>query len=127
MGDVVVLDASAMLALLLNEPGGDVVAGHLDRSVIGAANFAEILTKLAERGGDVEDWSRRLRSLVAVELVSARHAEIAADLVRVTRSAGLSLGDRLCLALAIDRDAAALTCDRLWRTVPHGANVRVLR
>lgn len=127
MGGVVVVDSSAMLALLLGEPGAQAVGAQLDKAVIGAANFAEILGRLAEAGGDASAWSQRLRGVIAVESVSARHAEIAAALLPVTRAAGLSLGDRLCLALALDLGAPALTCDRAWGRVSHGADVRFVR
>lgn len=107
-----VLDASAALAFLQGEKGAEVVRQHLSDSVIGAANLAEVLAKL---DGAVE------RSLAEAILVGSgvRSEAVSADDAR--RSAeiknsmpALSLGDRLCLALADRRNDQVLTADRAW-------------
>ena len=107
-----VLDASAVLAFLQGEPGADVVREHLAGSVIGSANLAEVLTKL---DGPVE------RSLAEAILVSSgvRTEPVSADDARRSAeiedsSSALSLGDRLCLALADRLADVALTADRAW-------------
>lgn len=110
---MIVLDASALLAYLSGEPGADVVEDNLDGAVIGAANWSEVLQKLHSRGADWEIAAALLESLsMKVEAVSVRDAELAAKMWRL--DSGLSLGDRLCLALTSRLDAVALTADRAW-------------
>lgn len=109
-----VLDASAVLAFLQGEKGADVVKQHLSDSVIGAANLAEVLTRL---GGAVECSLAEAileASGVRTEPVSADDARRCAQ-INYSRT-GLSLGDRLCLALADRLNEVALTADRAWGT-----------
>lgn len=107
-----VLDASAVLAFLQGEPGADVVREHLSGSVIGSANLAEVLARM---DGPVE---RSLAEAILVgsgvrtEAVSADDARGSAAIRDATP--GLSLGDRLCLALADRRNDVVLTADRAW-------------
>jgi ribonuclease VapC len=107
-----VLDASAALAFLQGEKGAEVVSRYLNDSVIGAANLAEVLTRL---DGAVE---RSLAEAILVgsgvrsEAVSADDARRSADIK--DSAPGLSLGDRLCLALADRRDDVVLTADQAW-------------
>ena len=110
-----VVDASALLAFLQGEPGADRVEEILDDSVIGAANWSEVAQKVRASGADWGIASGLLLSYrLKVEPVSLRDAEAAAGSWK--RGSGLSLGDRLCLALArrlgrvrAHRAAAALT------------------
>ena len=107
-----VLDASAALAFLQGEPGAHVVREHLSGSVMGAANLAEVLAKM---GGSIESSLAEAvlaANGVRIEPVTVNDARIAARL-RETSSI-LSLGDRLCLALADRMDEAVLTADRAW-------------
>lgn len=108
-----VLDASAVLAFLQGESGADRVEAVLDGGVIGAANWSEVAQKVRASGGD---WgiarSLLLSYGVRVEPVSGADAEGAA--LRWRRGSGLSLGDRLCLALADRLGAPVLTADRAW-------------
>lgn len=113
-----VLDASAVLAWLRGERGAPVVEAHLDGAVISAVNFAEVHQKLAQHGVDADRTTRRLRVLgVRVEPFSPADAVIASRLWPLTRAAGLSLGDRCCLALAARLAAPAVTADTAWTQV----------
>ncbi|MDN5916049.1 MAG: type II toxin-antitoxin system VapC family toxin [Pseudonocardia sp.] len=124
----VVLDASAVLAWLQGEPGADVVQNHLDDAVIGAVNFAEVHQKLAQHGVDADRTTRLLRTLgVRVEPFDADDAITASRLWPLTRSAGLSLGDRCCLALAARLAGPALTADTAWSTLEVGVTVVPIR
>ena len=108
-----VVDASALLAFLQGEPGADRVEEILDDSVIGAANWSEVAQKVRASGADWGIASGLLLSYrLKVEPVSRRDAEAAAESWR--RGSGLSLGDRLCLALARRLDLPVLTADRAW-------------
>ena len=109
-----VVDASAVLAFLQDESGSDLVEQHLaDGAVCGAANWSEIAQKVRAAG---RDWDL-VRSLLlsyslTIEPVEASDAEQAARLWQ--RGSGLSLADRLCLALGERLDVDVLTADRSW-------------
>jgi ribonuclease VapC len=126
---VTVLDASAVLALLHDEPGADRVGEDLAGSVLGAANLAEVVGKLVDVGAD----STRLRQLLAaagvrVEPVTESDAELAGALRALPGGRLLSLGDRCCLALTVRSDPPeVLTADRAWADLDLPIRVRLLR
>ncbi len=124
----VVLDASAILALVDEEPGADVVLGVLTKAAIGTVNLAEAYSKLAERGRDgVSSVAMICASVEEVLPFTTHLAEIAGSLRPLTRHLGLSLGDRACLALAIALNAEVLTADRTWALLNVGCRVRPIR
>lgn len=110
----VVLDASALLAFLQDETGGDAVESRLDAGACcGAANWSEVAQKVLAAGRDWDLVRTLLLSYdITVEAVSVSDAEWAAD--RWRGGEGLSLGDRLCLALASRLDVEAWTADAAW-------------
>jgi len=108
----IVLDASALLCLLNDEPGADRVAEVLTRSLIGATNLAEVVSKLRERGLSLDEVKEALGGLhLDVRPLTPGQAMLIGDLRPATRPLGLSLGDRACLALAIELDAEIYTTD----------------
>ncbi|MDE8654262.1 type II toxin-antitoxin system VapC family toxin [Novosphingobium album (ex Liu et al. 2023)] len=110
-----VLDASAVLAVIQEEPGSDRVEPHLRTGIISAVNLAEIVSKLQERNFSDAEIDEVLQLLVLDVHSFDEQAAIAAGKLRTaTRDAGLSLGDRACLALAAESNATALTTDRAW-------------
>ena len=114
-----VLDSSAVLALLLAEPGADKVRSALPGALLSTVNFAEIVSKLCERGMPAYQ-ARAAIETIGVEVVDfdLDQACLTGDLRNRTRSAGLSLGDRACLALASSRKLTAITTDTAWTTLP---------
>lgn len=124
----VVLDASAMLAVILGEPGADAVRSHLDGAVIGAVNLAEVVAKLIDRGAAFSEAEALIADLpVAPVVFDADQAWSSGFLRAASRKHGLSLGDRACLALAKARRAPALTGDRAWADIDAGVEVRLIR
>jgi PIN domain nuclease of toxin-antitoxin system len=125
----VVLDASAILALLNDEPGAEKITPELlSRATTSAVNLAEVQTFLVREGGDPdESWALAVDPIPDVEPFTAEQARIAGTLIQKTRSLGLSLGDRACLALAIALDAPVYTTDQLWKKLKLGIAVHVLR
>jgi PIN domain nuclease of toxin-antitoxin system len=114
----VVLDASAVLALIRDEPGADKVASHIGRAAISAVNLQEIVKELLLSGLDqatVRELIDELRLDVRAHDVEAAYA--AAALHAQTRQYGRGLGDRSCLALALQLGVPALTADREWKKV----------
>ena len=124
----VVLDSSALLAFIHGEPGGEAVAGVIGDALVSSVNHAEVVTKLVERTGSLEA-ARTALGIANVDVVDFDRplAEQAGALVRHTRSRGLSLGDRACLALAAREAAPALTADRIWATLELDVEVRLIR
>jgi PIN domain nuclease of toxin-antitoxin system len=124
----VVLDASAVLALINEEPGGEMVDALLDDAIISAVNWSEVIAVLVDAGFAVERASARIAALgLAVIAFDLPQALSAGALRAATRSAGLSFGDRACLCLAEARDAPAVTADRRWATLDLNAKVQLIR
>ncbi|MBS0457265.1 MAG: type II toxin-antitoxin system VapC family toxin [Proteobacteria bacterium] len=125
---MIALDASALLAFLFAEPGHEQVAAQLDSSCLSCVNLAEVASRFARDGHDPRELCRRIAaSPIEVVPFLAADAAIAAALVPVTRTHGLSLGDRACLALAMARNIPALTGDRAWAALQLPVPVRLLR
>ena len=129
-----VLDASALLAYLQDEPGSDVVDAMLaEGAVINAVNYAEVLSRLGDRGDEPALTHRRLEQqglvggLLEVIPLLSEDAVTIARLRPVTRAQGLSLGDRACLATALLLGRQVLTADRGWATADVGVTVRLIR
>ena len=122
----VALDASALLALLLDEPGADKVKAVLDGALIGAVNFAEIVSHYAKLGAARSDIEALLRPLpVQVVPIDTALSYEAGMLRPLTLKGGLSLGDRYCLALAKREGVPALTAERRWPDIAAAADVTV--
>jgi ribonuclease VapC len=129
-----VLDASALMAVLHDEDGASVVMEAIgEGAAISVANWAEVLSKLAEAGRNPEEASAELRRAegsrraLTIEPMTAADCIMIARLRPTTRAQGLSLADRACLALAQRLRIPALTADREWVTADVEAEVRLIR
>lgn len=123
-----VLDASAVLAAFFDEPGGEYVADRMSGALLSAVNYSEVVAKLVDRGTPGDQILEIMAQLdVDVVPVDRDQASTAGLLRGETRSAGLSLGDRMCLALAIGRNAIALTTDRQWGELDLNVAVELAR
>ena len=125
----IVLDASAILAVILPEPGHEKLTGELlSKAVCSTVNLAEVQAKLVSRGWPSDDaWHDAASPVRELVPFDAEQAKTSGDLITVTRSLGLSLGDRACLALAIVLDAPVYTTDKNWNKLRVGIPVHVLR
>jgi len=123
-----VLDASALLALLNAEPGWERVAEALPTAVVSAVNLSEVAAKLADHGVPQAEVGRLLAGLGLDVVPFDRDAALAAgELRRIDGGGQLSLGDRACLELAHRRAEVALTADRYCAQVDTGAEVALIR
>lgn len=122
---IVVLDASAILALLYGEPGQDRIREKLRGAEVrvGAVNVSEVVAKLAEAGFEEPESREALGALSAeVHPFDEDLAYAAGEIRPETRGRGLSLGDRACLALARSLGVSAVSTDAAWEGLP-GAEV----
>lgn len=123
-----VLDASALLAYIHSEPGADRVKSVLDQAMVSAVNLAEAVTKLVSTTGSTE---RTLQLIAETEVDVVDFDQSLADqtgaLAALTRSRGLSLGDRACLALARREHATAMTADHAWSKLDLGVDIELIR
>lgn len=109
----VVIDAAALLAVLLDERGADVVVPVLRRSLMSSLNVSEACSRGAERGASIAAVLEAVRQFeVVVVPFDLEQARVAAELRPPTRHAGSSLGDRACLAVARIRQVPIYTGDR---------------
>lgn len=123
-----VLDASAVLAVLFNEQGADKVIAYLPGALLSCVNLAEVSTRILEVGKPLDDALFEI-SRLPLRLVDydAGQAHITASLRKETKSLGLSLGDRACLALGLARQATVVTGDRHWQKLKIGLDIIVFR
>ena len=123
-----VLDASALIAFIRNEPGADKVAAVLSGSCISAVNLEETLSKMIQYGNPLEAVSYQIERLrIPVIAFDAEQARIASSMWKSTRSIGISLGDRACLSLALKFGVPALTTERDWSKIDVGVRVEKIR
>ena len=126
MSEPIVLDASAVLALMDAEPGEEAVAAVLPGALLSSVNLAEVVSKLAERGMPAAQAHADAVALgIDVVAFDGNLALDAGALRPLTRAAGLSLGDRCCLALARSRRAAVLTTETRWEPMANVVDVKI--
>ncbi|HEY3445697.1 MAG TPA: type II toxin-antitoxin system VapC family toxin [Myxococcales bacterium] len=124
-----VLDASALLAMLADEPGAQEAAEAVAAgAAMSAVNLSEVVAKLTEHELSEEE-AREVLAPLSLEIVAfdQEHAWRAGALRLATRGHGLSLGDRACLSLGVTLGLPVLTTDRAWKKLPLEVEVRVLR
>lgn len=125
-----ILDASAVLAFVRAEPGGMVVGEAFDgvhtdgtpTARMSAVNWLEVVQRIPD-----PSLREALASLVVIDPLSRRTAEVAADLRASTQAAGLSLADRVCLATGMEYGLPVLTADRAWADLDLAVDVRLIR
>ena len=125
----IVLDASALLAILNQESGADKLTPELlSTAVSGTVNLAEVQGKLVDRGlGPDEAWEATLSPIREAVPFTAEHARLAGSLIAVTRPPGLSFGDRACLALGLASKSPVYTADASWKNLKLGVRIHIIR
>jgi ribonuclease VapC len=124
-----VLDASALMAVINKEAGGEKLTLEImSLAVTSTVNLAEVHGKLIQRGFAPDDaWTATRMTVQEAVDFTAEQAKIAGDLVAQTRSLGLSLGDRACVALGISLRAPIYTADKAWKNLNVGVRIHVIR
>ena len=123
-----VLDASALIAVLLEEEGAEEVIAVKRAAVTNAVNASEATARLIEHGMPLHQASRAVLNLqVPIIAFDEDLAWRTADLRRRTKGIQLSLADRACLATAERLGATAVTADRVWRKLKLGVAVQMIR
>lgn len=123
-----VVDASAILALINNEKGSDLVEKMLPNALMSAVNFSEVIT-VASRNDLDENKVIDLLSDIIPNIIDFdyKQACIASGFDKVTKRFGLSLGDRACIALAKYKNCAVLTADKIWQKLDLDIEVKIIR
>jgi ribonuclease VapC len=128
MSSPVILDASALLAVLFQEKGAKEVERHIGSAEMSSVNVAEVVSKLVDKGLTDEEATEVFAALkLPVRPFSEGAALETARLRRLSRQSGLSLGDRACLAEASVCGGSVVTADRLWATLPLETPIEVIR
>jgi ribonuclease VapC len=123
-----VLDSSVLLAILKNERFDSYVLDALEGAAMSAVNFTEVWTKVYDLKLTEDPRIGALFSLLSrIEPFTESQARLAADLRPVTQHAGLSLGDRACLALALTIQGEVYTADRQWQNIKVGCSIHLIR
>ncbi|WP_373488124.1 type II toxin-antitoxin system VapC family toxin [Blastomonas sp.] len=123
-----VVDASVVLAIIFDEPGGQEAVDAIADSLISTVNLSEVLTRCIEQGAEVSFAAQQIDRLnIAIVPFTADDARTAAELRKPTRHRGLSLGDRACLALARREGLPVLTADRRWEGLDVGVEISLIR
>lgn len=124
----IVIDSSAALAFLKNEIGGDLAPPYLAVGIMSAVNYAEVVQRFWRDNIDPQPLLDRLSEIGLVVVATEQHiARAAGELERTTKSRGISLADRICLAEAMQRNLPVLTTDRPWTSLGLSIDVKRLR
>ncbi len=124
----IVLDASALIALLNDEPGSKIVEKELSHAIISSVNIAEVASFFVLKNIPAQEIQSIISDL-AIEIIpfDKEQAFISAELRKKTKEKGLSLGDRACLSLAVLRNLPVLTADKAWKNLSMDIKIHIIR
>ena len=124
----IILDASALLALIFDEPGAEIVAPQARDSRILSVNFSEVVQRVLSIDGNPERAEEAVDLLkIKVAPFDRRLARLTAELREITSFMGASFADRACLAFALATSAPVLSSDQDWRRLDIGIDIRMIR
>jgi ribonuclease VapC len=129
MSNKVVLDSSAMLALLQEEGGSEVVKPLISSAVMSSVNVSEVLTVLGRNGLNLDESLILIKDILHdIAMFAAEDASAAANLKVKLKQKGLSLGDCACIALGIKMALPIYTADKVWANLKlEGAEIILIR
>ena len=119
MNNKIIFDASAVVALLAKEKGFEVIKRHLKNAIISSVNISEVYKYCIDKQNLAADECKNIMGISGIKIIDfdEKQALIAADIYPKTKEYGLSLGDRACIALAIEKKYPILTCDKIWEKI----------
>lgn len=125
----IVLDSSALLTILNREPGVENLTPEiLMKATCSTVSLAEVHSKLVSRGVPEKDaWIATSSAIEEAQQFTSEHARLAGGLISHTKSLGLSLGDRACLALGLQLSARVYTADKAWKKLKLPIEIHVIR
>lgn len=124
----VVHDASSLLALAFQKPGAEVARKALQGSFVSTVNWSEFIQKVRQRGGNVTPLASIVEKLgITIVPFTTSTAELAASLYPQTKPLGLSLGDRACLALGLEKNCEVYTTDKTWLSLTLSIKITAIR
>ena len=128
MSKTIILDASAVIALIYEEQGMKIVEKHLAYAEISSVNWSEVISYMIRKGFDPNEVTKLLSdlSLPIVDFTESQ-AITTAQLIEKTSSKGLSLGDIACLSLAMQKKCPVLTADKAWASLNLDINIELIR
>lgn len=125
---VIVLDASALLALIFREPGHERVARHVGSAIMSSVNLVEVLARLSRAGRGLTEAHENLSPLgIRFVAFDDSQALLAAGWREQARLKGMSMSDCACLALAAAQKLPVLTADRIWKSLSTGIAIEIIR
>ena len=123
-----VVDASAVLAAIHDEQGGEYVKQNIDRCVISSVNWSEVLQKLGSSDSQVDIIGNSLNALgLSVIEFTEDDAHLTASLWSSCKGLGLSLADRVCLATGLRLQTKVITADRVWKKLEINSQIHLIR
>ena len=123
-----VVDASAILAAIQDELGGEYVKQHIDRCIISSVNWSEVLQKLSKLGSEVDKIDAYLKALgLNVIDFTEEDGKLSASLWPNCKSLGLSLADRACIATGLRLKTKIITADRVWNELEISSQIYLIR
>ena len=123
-----IVDASALLAAIHNEQGGEYVQQNIDRCVISSVNWSEVLQKLAKSESQIDKIDISLNALgLSIVEFTKDDAHLCASLWSSCKSLGLSLADKACLAAGQRLQTKVITADRVWKKLEFNSRVHLIR
>lgn len=124
----IIMDSSALLALIGNEKGADKVMQYLSRAKMSTVNVSESIATLINKGTTFQEAESIVDSLLHKRIpFSDTQSKVAAEIVKETKKHGLSLGDRACLSLALVEKLPVLTADKIWANLKLGVKIILIR
>ena len=129
MANKIVFDSSALIALFAKENGYETVKQHMKGAIISSINIAEVYKYSIEVQNLTENDCKNLVKLLGIKIIDfcEEQALITAKIIKKTRTFGLSLGDRACIALAMFKNYPILTCDKIWQKADLDVEILMAR